>query len=1501
MIRRTWSRLFLVIGMSVAFPLSSPPVSTRPLVIGSAQAEGTGSALATSAATIIVASPSVTTGQPGLSFRYVQTFGQTDEAYIDDHSHLNYPYGVTTDGANVWVADRSGLRAVKYQSDGTFLTQIGKTGFRYGTGDSLEQVADVAVDTSGNVWLVDNDAHHVLKFNAGGNLVAKLGRSYNSGPGNDQFNQPNGIAFDGAGNIYISDSGNDRIQVFSPSGAYSATIGITGIQGSDTTHFCYPQHITVYAPSQLYVADSCNHRVQVFNVTDPVHASYVATIGVTGVSGYDSIHFDHPLGVAVDNNRIYVADENNHRVQVFNRTNRAYLATIGDGWGSDNAHLRDPSDVAVDTAGNIYVADWFNARVQQFNSSLAYVRTFGTTAVPYLTDNLHYNKPAGLAVAPDGSLYLTEVRGHRLIKLNAQGTPLWMVGVAGVSVDSTDNAHLNYPSDVALAPTGLVYVADSGNNRVQIFNPSGLYYGTLGVGNGTGDYQFSYPRGVFVASDGSIYVADSNNHRVQIYNSSRVYVATIGVTGVSGSDNTHLNSPSDVAVDGRGMIYVSESGNYRVQVFNAARQYVRTIGVTGAGGNDFGRLNGPGNLAVDVSNNVYISSPWSHWVDVYDLNGGFLTRWGSFGSGTGNLDDPLGVAVDSAGTLYIADQNNQRIQKLARGVPGWQQVNVNGFGVQGTCMNPLGVYQNQFYMNYGGNQLWRSADAVNWTSVVTNTFGQFNGSPQVIGVLSNTLYAASNNFGQGATIYSSTNGTVWTNVVTAGFGITTNYEIINMTVYSGSLYAATLNSDNYNSYGGQVWRSSDGAHWTNVVTAGFGLGLGQGWWAFEVFDNLLYAATNVDSGGLIYRTDGASWTPVTTDGFGNPGNGAVTGLAGFNGYLYAATRNTNTGTEVWRSSSGDPGSWTKVQGSGLGNSTNFRGYILYVFNNHLYLGIINEITGDQLWRTADGLHWEKAVVDGWGSSLNTYTVYSNRGLVTFNQHMFAAPCPNGGNGGQLWRTTVTADFLADRTIVRPSMAMSFTNFSAGDYITSTWNFGDGGTLAGQLPQVVTHTYASRGVYTVTLTVTDSVDTNTISHTNYILVGNRIYLPIVRDGSVAQDVSSISAAGGHTCALTSRGGVKCWGGNWFGELGDGTNTNSNTPVDVFGLTSGVSVISAGLNHICALTTSGGVKCWGDNGSGELGDGTNTDRNMPADVSGLTRGVSAIDAGYDQTCALTTSGGVKCWGDNEYGQLGDGTNTDRNTPVDVSNLTSGVSAIDVGGYHTCALTPSGGVKCWGSNWWGQLGDGTNTDRNTPVDVNGLTSGVSFVSVGDGHTCAMITNGGAKCWGANYNGALGDGTNTDRYTPVDILGLTSGVSALSTGGSHTCALTSSGGAKCWGGNGWGELGDGTNTSRNRPAAVNGLTSGVSAISAGNSHTCALTTSGGAKCWGYNHDGQVGDGTNTDKNMPVDVFGLLAVPVIKNSQLFSPGRRAGASDPKVFSSKPSVDSYGAAKDLHK
>lgn len=247
-------------------------------------------------------------------------------------------------------------------------------------------------------------------------------------------------------------------------------------------------------------------------------------------------------------------------------------------------------------------------------------------------------------------------------------------------------------------------------------------------------------------------------------------------------------------------------------------------------------------------------------------------------------------------------------------------------------------------------------------------------------------------------------------------------------------------------------------------------------------------------------------------------------------------------------------------------------------------------------------------------------------------------------------------------------------------------------------------------------------------------------------------SQVSSGAGSTCALFSSGRVNCWGG------GIGMERIEEYPVDVSDLAGGVAAISVGYQHTCALTSAGGVKCWGRNVYGQLGDGTNTDRNIPVDASGLTSGVIAVSAGVEHTCAILNSGGVKCWGANFYGELGDGgTETYKNTPLEIPGLTSGATAVSAGYRHTCALLNSGGIKCWGANYDGALGEGaTEMTKNIPVDVSGLTSSVIAISAGLDHTCVLAIGGGVKCLGNNFYGQLGNGTKMDSNIPVNVIGI-------------------------------------------------------------------------------------------------------------------------------------------------
>jgi alpha-tubulin suppressor-like RCC1 family protein len=249
---------------------------------------------------------------------------------------------------------------------------------------------------------------------------------------------------------------------------------------------------------------------------------------------------------------------------------------------------------------------------------------------------------------------------------------------------------------------------------------------------------------------------------------------------------------------------------------------------------------------------------------------------------------------------------------------------------------------------------------------------------------------------------------------------------------------------------------------------------------------------------------------------------------------------------------------------------------------------------------------------------------------------------------------------------------------------------------------------------------------------------------------------VSIESGSACAIISGGAVECWGDNTYGELGNNsTISNSSVPVQVSGLSSGATTVSTGGDSACAITTDGAVMCWGNNGQGELGNDSTTNSSVPVQVSGLSSGAIAVSAGGDSACAITSGGALKCWGDNSFGKLGNGSMLTSLRPVQVTGLASGVTAVSMGEYFACAITASGGVECWGDNTYGELGDDSVGSSAVPVQVGGVTSGAIAVSVGEWTACALTSIGRVLCWGSNYNGLLGDNATGTSYVPVEVSG--------------------------------------------------------------------------------------------------------------------------------------------------
>jgi len=387
---------------------------------------------------------------------------------------------------------------------------------------------------------------------------------------------------------------------------------------------------------------------------------------------------------------------------------------------------------------------------------------------------------------------------------------------------------------------------------------------------------------------------------------------------------------------------------------------------------------------------------------------------------------------------------------------------------------------------------------------------------------------------------------------------------------------------------------------------------------------------------------------------------------------------------------------------------------------------------------------------------------------------------------------------------------------------------------------------------------------------------------------------------HSCALFE-GGVRCWGANDQGQLGVGDNASrglaagelgDNLSFVLLGVRARVATLAAGGRHTCALLDTGQVKCWGDNGDGQLGLGDTNDRgDDPAEMGdalptvdlGPGRFATAIAAGGGHTCAVLDDGNVKCWGLNNTGQLGIGDTDARGDQpcamgeslpvVDLGGLRA--TSIATGGNHTCVVLEDGNVRCWGANTRGQLGVGDMLGRggqpgpildNVKIGSGADSPTATALASGQSFICTILVGATVSCWGENRSGQLGRGeTGTSKPTPVTLKGVDTAI-AIAAGVSHTCALFDGGRVKCWGLGNFGQLGldferlgfDSPVNWGDEPAETfdalpfidlgsrdeSGTPLLVRAIAAGGDHTCAILETGRIKCWGENAWGQLGLG---------------------------------------------------------
>jgi alpha-tubulin suppressor-like RCC1 family protein len=350
--------------------------------------------------------------------------------------------------------------------------------------------------------------------------------------------------------------------------------------------------------------------------------------------------------------------------------------------------------------------------------------------------------------------------------------------------------------------------------------------------------------------------------------------------------------------------------------------------------------------------------------------------------------------------------------------------------------------------------------------------------------------------------------------------------------------------------------------------------------------------------------------------------------------------------------------------------------------------------------------------------------------------------------------------------------------------------------------------------------------------------------------------SAGTGNGHTCGVTLDSLAYCWGYNGTGAVGDGSNTRRLKPTAVAGIRRYLQV-TTGYDFSCGVTSGMRAFCWGSNSfganGGQLGDGTTTDRSKPVAVLGGLQ-FRQVSAGLAHTCGRTTGNRIYCWGSNVSGQLGDGTQDNHSTPVRVAG-TLQFRQVSVGWNHSCGVTTDNRAFCWGQNGSGQVGNSSNASLVlSPALVAGEHQFLQ-VDAGGFHTCGVTSDGRALCWGQNTDGQIGDGTHNKRVRPRLVLGGLS-FKAVEAGSHHSCGVTTTNLAYCWGSNQTGSLGDGTMGDHAAPTAVGGGHK-FSQVTAGGFHSCGRTPGAAGFCWGDNFNGALGDGTTMQRLLPRAIVG--------------------------------------------
>jgi len=588
---------------------------------------------------------------------------------------LKHPADLAIDAErNIWVADYTNNRVEEFDGAGNFVKAFGwgvsngesklevctascQAGLSGSGNGQLNRPAAIAIDPEGNLWVADKNNYRIEEFNPKGEYLAKFGTL---GSGNGQFFYPEGIAIDAEGNIWVADSILSRVQEFNPKGEF---VKVVATEGTGNGQVKAPAGLAIDAEGNLWIADKNNNRVEELNEA----GEFIRQWKGSGPAAFK------PFAIDVDQSgTVWVADTEHNRVEAFNPYGDLLTSFGEEGSGEGQLKLSAPVGLAADPFGRIWVADAGNNRVQRWlaNQSVKYDLTYQSSLGSEGAEAGKLKHPADLAIDAERNIWVADYTNNRVEEFDGAGNFVKAFGW-GVSngesklevctascqagLSGSGNGQLNRPAAIAIDPEGNLWVADKNNYRIEEFNPKGEYlakFGTLGSGNG----QFFYPEGIAIDAEGNIWVADSILSRVQEFNPKGEFVK---VVATEGTGNGQVKAPAGLAIDAEGNLWIADKNNNRVEELNEAGEFIRQW--KGSGPAAFK----PFAIDVDQSGTVWVADTEHNRVEAFNPYGDLLTSFGEEGSGEGQLklSAPVGLAADLIGDVWAVDAGNNRIQQ----------------------------------------------------------------------------------------------------------------------------------------------------------------------------------------------------------------------------------------------------------------------------------------------------------------------------------------------------------------------------------------------------------------------------------------------------------------------------------------------------------------------------------------------------------------------------------------------------------------------------------------------------------------------------------------------------------------------------------------------------------------------------------------------------------------------------------------------------------------------